>query len=1055
MQNKLNFTELEVQILSEIKSYKDSQDELRNYIFSGTSTDENLEYYLINDEWLYQWKKYTCYESIKFNLSLNITKILREKRTQNRADQINISNINNKILLNNNMDNINNNQTIRESLNIIPKFHLVTKECFRNLVRNRNLDKEIKFKFKLKNGILFTKYLDKIIVLYENNQKLNLILLIFVGNTNRINGVYDFIELFDKFEEFLINLNPDINKDHEREEFEGGKIVFLNKSYWDIQLEDEKIKKVFSSLINLEYNFYPNLNSSGINKMVLYLINNNWIDSFKKRLNYLEIINKYGISGIGQTTSINKLLESYKNNISSNSLNKIEKINNEDYLYNYLIENNTKNYIKLYDDYTLITEDLWNNLIELFEWNIEVKLDIYIIKKNIIVMYNENDFEIFELLNDRKKINNFFFHIYDSTKTKQVVDDIKNLGVMEYYKKYNINLSENNQSSFKLLDNFNNNICFGFAININNAKIDIINFSLIIESQLNENNYHMGYNSKIIEPINQNNNNNLINSFNNNNFNNNININNSNNQNNNNRIEDFNQQFMNMNLNEINNNNNIGGQNETMLILKNINQINGRSTDKVKYVNGNSEVYVMNEFNHILLNQCPNYPQNIINQNNNNGNQTQLNFNNNNNFSNNNMFINPNNMNNQINNKGSNDNINFPQNNNNINNFNNNQNNINNNFNMKQNENFIMNPQKTFNVNPNNNINFMNIHSQNIISNQNQIVIYLLKSIVLCLSKCKDIFNNIIMINCQEQYMPIIYSLKNIFINNDYNIGLEKLKENLERTAQHILNCEEPKNIFQFILERINIEIGGSNSYQNSFILQNIIVNNRNIIYDEFIKQIFQPINNTFISKNFFGIMEIITNCQRCRKKNCNFEIFKFIEFSIEEVNKFLVGKLNKYFQGEENKMKRIEEIYDNNLNSNIITIDNCFEYYTEKIIQKNNVFCRNCKYTSSSTNGIYQLEKMPNILCLFFKNKKDYKVSIKIEEKLHESKYLLLKKYELICAIIDTGNNIKYNAMIKNKENTSWELYLENNNKEATNIYDAKTKGKPVLLIYQAINNY
>lgn len=403
MEIKLNFTELEVQILSEIKSYTDSQDELRNYIFSGTSTDENLEYYLINDEWLYQWKKYTCYESIKFNLSLNIKKILREKRTQNRADQINISNINNKILLNNNMDNINNNQTILESLNTIPKFHLVTKECFQNLVHNRNLDKEIKFKFKLKNGILFTKYLDKIIVLYENNKKLNLILLIFVGNTNRINGVYDFIGLFDKFEEFLINLNPDINKDHEREEFEGGKIVFLNKSYWDIQLEDEKIKKVFSSLINLENNFYPNLNSSGINKMVLYLINNNWIDSFKKRLNYLEIINKYGISGIGQTTSINKLLESYKNNISSNSLNKIETINNEDYLYNYLIENNTKNYIKLYDDYTLITEDLWNNLIELFEWNIEVKLDIYIIKKNIIVMYNENDFDIFELLNDRKK----------------------------------------------------------------------------------------------------------------------------------------------------------------------------------------------------------------------------------------------------------------------------------------------------------------------------------------------------------------------------------------------------------------------------------------------------------------------------------------------------------------------------------------------------------------------------------------------------------------------------------------------------------------------------
>ena len=62
-----NLSVLEEQIFSQIKSYKESQNELKNYIESQISSDELIELYLINDDWLNQWKKYSCYEQIKNN----------------------------------------------------------------------------------------------------------------------------------------------------------------------------------------------------------------------------------------------------------------------------------------------------------------------------------------------------------------------------------------------------------------------------------------------------------------------------------------------------------------------------------------------------------------------------------------------------------------------------------------------------------------------------------------------------------------------------------------------------------------------------------------------------------------------------------------------------------------------------------------------------------------------------------------------------------------------------------------------------------------------------
>ena len=84
MENEQNIQNIEEIIFSQIKSYKDSQDHLTSLIDSNIDTDELLDLFLINDEWLDKWKKFTCYDEIKFNHPLNNIKKLKEIRLQKK-----------------------------------------------------------------------------------------------------------------------------------------------------------------------------------------------------------------------------------------------------------------------------------------------------------------------------------------------------------------------------------------------------------------------------------------------------------------------------------------------------------------------------------------------------------------------------------------------------------------------------------------------------------------------------------------------------------------------------------------------------------------------------------------------------------------------------------------------------------------------------------------------------------------------------------------------------------------------------------------------------------
>ena len=406
----------------------------------------------------------------------------------------------------------------------------------------------------------------------------------------------------------------------------------------------------------------------------------------------------------------------------------------------------------------------------------------------------------------------------------------------------------------------------------------------------------------------------------------------------------------------------------------------------------------------------------------------------------------------------------------NLNNNNNINNNMNNNMNIIQSANPIR-RSNTSNININgfNNdisseinpplqhaISFENPIIPNI-NLQNQIMpkVDILKTIVLCLSNCDVLFQNIINMNEDPKIMPIISSLKYIFQNADYTNGINKLRENLNRASKEIVNLEKPKNIFIFILDNINNEIGGGfnpNQSNSSFLSKKS--NNKNNLYEDFVNQIFNPLNTTFISKNFFGIREVITKCNTCRYENYNLDIFRFLEFSVEEVQTFLVNKLPDYIQGEKSNAQRFLEINNNNA-KNIITLNDCFDCYSNNITEMNNIIinCKNCKEKSDHPKGKFGLKKMPNILCILIENKKDYKVSLKLEEKLNVGKYVnpdTIKEYYLVSAIIKSSGNDSYNALIKNMNDNKWYLNLEYNSVP----FDFKTEkqeGKPFLLIYKA----
>ena len=521
-------------LYEQIKSYYISQKIIKELISKNIQVE--LELYIINDKFLNQWKQYSCFEEIKFNLPLKNPLIWRQIRQENNADRIKLENVNNIDLIIFGNVSINNNFTINPKEN----FHFVTKECFEILSKDKVKDNDIiKFTFISCNYKLISKFGDKIFVIYEYQRSLHL--LLFIINNPNDNFFLDIKE--KKIDDFL--QQNGIERSMDRFQLNNNSIFAIDKSFENNNLKRQQFHNLILSLINFEYNFRLSLESNNLEKKIFYLINEDWIHQFKSKLNYVFWSNQKNIGGIDD--KIRGMLNEYIRKIKDNE--NMETINQTNSIFYYLKDNNTQKIIKYHSNYTFINDKIWKSLIKFFNWNIEISVIAYVTKNNIIIQFDENNMEIIQISNEM--INSkLLFCLEHNYKVNEIINEIKNFGINGYYQKYNINnILINNQSYQKLFSCSNENECIGIIININKAINNNNDFIVLNNNEFNNQNLYLGLNDYLI----------LHHSINNN-------INNIINNNINNEIDNAIQKFINnlINMNNKNSNNNIIGNNNNI-----------------------------------------------------------------------------------------------------------------------------------------------------------------------------------------------------------------------------------------------------------------------------------------------------------------------------------------------------------------------------------------------------------------------------------------------------------------------------------------------------------
>ena len=386
--------------------------------------------------------------------------------------------INNKTLITFNNNYINTIITINPYSN----FHFVTKDSFNAFCRfSQEKDEIIKFSFISYNSKLIYQNNEQIYVISMNEIYLNF--LLFILNNPNNNNFYNII-----IKKNMQGIMKQIGLDNmEKNEINDNNVKeIFNKSYKDIQLKKEQFFNLIFSLIKFDFQFQMLLATNEIKIKVFYLINKDWLENFKNKLNYIYWIQN-NINNLEQI--IQNMLNYYIKIITEND--NIEIINPNIKILNYLKDNTDNKIIKFYDNYSFVNEDIWNNLIRFFNWNIEIKVIVYIFKKNILIHYDEYNLEIIEI--EENKISwKLLFCLYKNYTNEQIIKEIQYLGIKKYFQKYNINIINNNQSTQKLFDNCNQ--CIGEIININVAKKNLYELSPLDNTQLNNRKLNLGLN---------------------------------------------------------------------------------------------------------------------------------------------------------------------------------------------------------------------------------------------------------------------------------------------------------------------------------------------------------------------------------------------------------------------------------------------------------------------------------------------------------------------------------------------------------------------------------
>ena len=537
--------------------------------------------------------------------------------------------------------------------------------------------------------------------------------------------------------------------------------------------------------------------------------------------------------------------------------------------------------------------------------------------------------------------------------------------------------------------------------------------------------------------------------------------------------------IQNVNNNNINPNSNLI-QNNMKNINMNINLNNNNLINKNNFVNNNNNNFNFSNQNNNLINNNINNINAINNINfaNNNNNFNAFN-NNNNNFANNN-----NNISNFINNQVS----------NNINNLNNNFNNFNNNNNFNQQYyNFLKDTIKPKKKSIKNEFN-----APPLIGLKNVGATCYMNATLQCLSQIEGLINYFkyndkikYTIEKHPEYLTesFKYLIENLWpstTNSDYispkYVGNnssnsyfkpEKFKKKISQMNPLFkgVQANDAKDLVNFIIMTLHEELNrkAKNQYANIASNLNIDQCNQNLVFNNFLNN-FVVENKSIISGIFYGFTHTITHCLRCKTLKHNFEAFFFLNFPLEEVRKYKLQMLmyQNMMLSNQNMMNNNQLIQQNMqkiqcLNSNIVNIFDCFEYYQklESFSGENAMYCNNCRMQWPSTYATF-LYSGPNILILVLNRGQGIQFRIKLEfnSELNLTPFIEARPqneifmYDLIGVVThmgESGASGHFIATCKSPINGGWYQYnddlayaIKNFNSEILNY------AMPYILFYQ-----
>ena len=286
-------------------------------------------------------------------------------------------------------------------------------------------------------------------------------------------------------------------------EIKGGKIkykiYYINKSYIYNFKEEEvfipNLKELIQCLIhfnNESKNFSEN--KKNIDMRQFYLIDKDWIDKLKKRLNFNDNYNKYG-----QDINIlfQEMIISYFN-YQSEKEEEIGQVNEDKKIIRYLQYNETQKIIKFYQNYTLINEQIWENITNLFNFHNEIKVKCYFKDDVYIIIYNNKNFEILRFINNNF-CDNLLFCFYEEQNIENIIKEIFNSNTSKNFFEC-INITNTNEIFKKIIDQMERTIEIGIVINIKLAILENNYFRVINKDTFGEESeFEIGLNKSLSE----------------------------------------------------------------------------------------------------------------------------------------------------------------------------------------------------------------------------------------------------------------------------------------------------------------------------------------------------------------------------------------------------------------------------------------------------------------------------------------------------------------------------------------------------------------------------